>query len=208
MTGTPEQAAPKGGGDELEALLQVGDRPHEPAPSLINKLSPIRWPAAAKDEIRVVAQAIIKKGPVAALDEAQAQAQRLLERKYAQRFVSQVFVRVMGVPLQQPKPPVPNDAQTDAMADAVRVFTETDLAMRGSIALEAYKAGLPGLASLLVAHYLAPAEELANHAEAAGDLAFAARMRKHLEPLEENEVFLTTAQLNELLYGGGHGTRN
>lgn len=206
MTGTPEQPAPKGVGDELEALLlQAADRLHEPAPSLINKLSPIHWPAAAKDEIRLLAQAIIKKGSADTLEGAQEKAQRMLERKFAQRFVVQVFVRVMGVPLLQPKPPVPDDYQICAMAEAIGVFANGDLQMLGSIALEAYKFRMPDLASILVASYLAPATELASYAEAEGDLAFAARMRKHLEPLEENEAFLTTAQLNEMLYGGDNG---
>ncbi|WP_041648002.1 hypothetical protein [Aromatoleum aromaticum] len=92
------------------------------------------------------------------------------------------------------------------MAEAAWVVTNRYASMLASIALEAYKLGHPDLASLLVAHYATPGQELAEYMESAGDLAYAARIRQHFDcsPATAAPAFLAQDDMDRLLKHG-HG---
>lgn len=185
MTAKPDSPRTKGVGDQLDdveaMLLEAADRINEPGPALINTLKPVLWPDVAREEIEVLARGVLARGNAKNIDVARGRALLQLERRYAERFAQQVYVRVMGVPVVQPRPPVPSDEQSTAMAKLVVVFANGSASMLSAIAEEAYRYyRLSGLAEVLVMQYGAQASEVVPLAVEAGDEAFAARIREKL----------------------------
>lgn len=182
MHAKPEQPKTEGVGDDLEAmLLDAADRIREPGPSLINVLKPVRWPEVTREEIEVLARGILNRGNAKTIDVARGRALRQLERRYAELFAQQAYVRVMGVPVMQPRPPVPNADQSAAMAKLAVTFANGSASMLAAISEEGYRYyRLAGLAEVLVMENGAQAFELVRQAEEFGDEAFASRIGEML----------------------------
>ncbi|MCK0509697.1 hypothetical protein [Aromatoleum buckelii] len=194
-------SGPKGAGDDLEALLlHAGERLKEPARPHQRTETRALAPGC-KRRHRVLGPQPSAEGPGDPQEHGCQRITLLLERKYAPLFVAPVFVRVRGVPQRQPRRPARDERQTRARAEAAGVFANGYASVLASIALEAYKLNLPDLASLLVAHYAGPSQELAEYVESAGDVPYAARIRPRFDclPATAADAFLGQDEMDRLL---------